>query len=188
MDNENKLPNIRWDWLTGILDFHTTGGYNAMEVPYLVDRATVDLTYTGPLDPSLQGRYLIGSGEQGFLELERHGKMPRGKFVTLTPCFRDEPQVDEYHQLYFQKVELYQNVNVSLRAAWEMMEDAYAGMRGLTDSRAFNIEYTDEGFDLMLHGVEVGSYGKREVNGISWVYGTALAEPRFSTVLRNHGH
>lgn len=186
MDNENKP--IEWSLLMQILQYHQDNGYMGMEVPYLVERATVDLTYTGPLDPALQGRYLIGSGEQGFLELERRGKMPRGKFVTLTPCFRDEPHVDEYHQLYFQKVELYQNVNVSRRAAWEMMEDAYAGMRIFTNSRAFNIEYTDEGFDLMLHGVEVGSYGKREVNGISWVYGTALAEPRFSTVLRNHGH
>lgn len=185
MDNENKP--INWEFLNRVMDYHRANGYTPVEVPWLVERATVDLTYTGPLNAALQGLYLVGSGEQGFLELERKGKMPRGKFVTMTPCFRDEPQVDEYHQLHFQKVELYQNVNVSYQAAWEMMEDAYDGMRTLMGSREFNIIDTDAGFDLMLHGVEVGSYGIREVDGIAWVYGTALAEPRFSTVLRNHG-
>ena len=40
---------------------------------------------------------------------------------------------------------------------------------------------TEEGHDLMLNGIEVGSYGHRSIPGIeTWAYGTGLALPRFS--------
>ena len=42
---------------------------------------------------------------------------------------------------------------------------------------------TKEGYDLMINGIEVGSYGLRMGNGYEWVYGTGLAEPRFSVAI-----
>lgn len=40
---------------------------------------------------------------------------------------------------------------------------------------------TDEGFDLQLGGIEIGSYGKRHHDSFGpWAYGTGLALPRFS--------
>jgi hypothetical protein len=38
---------------------------------------------------------------------------------------------------------------------------------------------TDQGRDLTLDGIEVGSYGYREAGGRKWACGTGLALPRF---------
>jgi len=40
------------------------------------------------------------------------------------------------------------------------------------------------GWDLNLYGQEIGSYGIRKLGGHHWVYGTGLAEPRFSTLVQ----
>jgi hypothetical protein len=42
--------------------------------------------------------------------------------------------------------------------------------------------------DWTLNGVEIGSYGVRQYkNLVKWVYGTGLAEPRFTTA-KNYGN
>lgn len=38
--------------------------------------------------------------------------------------------------------------------------------------------------DIVFRGIELGSYGIREHKYLKWVYGTGLAEPRFSNVLQ----
>ena len=48
---------------------------------------------------------LVASGEQSFMQLIGDSKMDPGKYVTLTPCFRDE-SVDKLHKQYFMKTEL----------------------------------------------------------------------------------
>ena len=43
---------------------------------------------------------------------------------------------------------------------------------------------TDEGYDLEINGIEVGSYGARYHAKIGWwAYGTGLAEPRYTTAM-----
>ncbi len=37
--------------------------------------------------------------------------------------------------------------------------------------------------DIMIKGIEVGSYGYRYIDDFAWVYGTGCAEPRLSQVL-----
>ena len=44
----------------------------------------------------------------------------------------------------------------------------------------FEIVKTEEGLDIELNGIEIGSYGYRSYKDFHWIYGTALAEPRFS--------
>jgi hypothetical protein len=46
--------------------------------------------------------------------------------------------------------------------------------------KAIVVQPTDDCMDLTINGIEVGSYGKREFKNIKWIYGTGLAEPRFS--------
>jgi hypothetical protein len=41
---------------------------------------------------------------------------------------------------------------------------------------------TNIGYDLELNNIELGSYGVRKYGQLHWVYGTGLAEPRFSKV------
>ena len=50
----------------------------------------------------------VGSAEQSFLYLDTIGKLGKGKFVTCTPCFRNDDE-DYFHQKTFMKVELYDN-------------------------------------------------------------------------------
>jgi hypothetical protein len=40
-------------------------------------------------------------------------------------------------------------------------------------------------YDIMLDGIEIGSYGHRTCLFCNWIYGTGLAEPRFSRINRN---
>jgi hypothetical protein len=42
---------------------------------------------------------------------------------------------------------------------------------------------TEDGWDLELLGIEVGSYGIRRIGDVQYMYGTGLAEPRFGQVL-----
>ena len=66
-----------------------------------------------------------------------------------------------------------------------MISDAF-----LTLSRFLGIDdvlgtiSTDEGYDIVLNGIEVGSYGIRQHENLRWIYGTGIAEPRFSTALK----
>lgn len=47
----------------------------------------------------------------------------------------------------------------------------------------------EDTIDVQFDGVEIGSYGFREIKqkdmpDVFWVYGTGLALPRFSTIMR----
>lgn len=43
---------------------------------------------------------------------------------------------------------------------------------------------TDDGFDINYKKYELGSYGIRSCEYLSWIYGTGLAEPRM-TIIKN---
>jgi hypothetical protein len=63
----------------------------------------------------------------------------------------------------------------------QVMQDAKYVLSHLT-RKLIKIEKTKEGSDLTIDGIEIGSYGVRNHKNIIWVYGTGLAEPRFSKV------
>lgn len=63
----------------------------------------------------------------------------------------------------------------------QVMLDAKYALSCFTGKR-INIQKTEIGADLTINGIEIGSYGVRTYNHITWVYGTGLAEPRFSKV------
>ena len=46
-----------------------------------------------------------------------------------------------------------------------------------------DIVKTEEGYDLEVGGIEIGSYGIRKCDYLEWIYGTACAEPRMSVVI-----
>lgn len=117
---------------------------------------------------------LVGSAEQGFLALD----LPPGKYVGVSPCFRDEYPIDLMRRPYFMKVELFvTDPAVTLES---VIYDAESVMMYLGDVMPVRVE-TAEGIDLEIAGVEVGSYGAREVEGFGkWIYGTGLALPRFT--------
>ena len=82
------------------------------------------------------------------------------------------------------KVELYWPKHYG-RDVGDVLRDAatFFGLEGAIPE----IVETDEGWDINVGGIEVGSYGSRSIHDHLWVYGTGLAEPRFSQALRVRG-
>src|SRR5690606_938277 len=124
-------------------------------------------------------------GEQAFVQAMMNGTLGEGRFVALTPCFRNEPVFDEVHQPYFMKVELFDTNAYRGRA----LEIAHEAQRFMTEVSGIipEIIKTDTGYDLEVNGVEVGSYSSHIYGDLHWTCGTGLAEPRF-TYSCNKGH
>ena len=133
--------------------------------------------------------YLVGSAEQGFVQLMLNNLLkPSELYVSAGPCFRNESNLDDLHLQSFFKIELmaYFGDNIQDRHATEgatqkMVDIAYrciSSLPGLTSE--IKIVKTEQGIDLELNGIEIGSYGHRTFRNHNWIYGTGLAEPRFS--------
>lgn len=192
MDTEN---NISWEYLIRTIEYFKSRGYKYIEVPWLVSNEAIRSTFNGPISEVFQNKYVVGSGEQSFVQLQLDGKLPIGKYVTLTPCFRDEIELSDIKQLSFMKVELY-DFRAFYNAKFALMETiklCETWFNKLQDT-AVNIVRTGESeYDINLHGIEIGSYGIRtynktlnEKNECHWIYATGLAEPRFSTVVNKN--
>ena len=170
-------------WLLGVaLTHYQSLGYTYVEAPWRVPAEIADLTCPEPnkRETSSLGSVLVGSAEQGMLDMARSALLPHDTpLVACGPCFRlDEPKTP-YHQDHFMKVELgYRCEDAGPKmVVSKMIRDAQAFMQHYSMSPVEIIE-TPVGFDLEVMGVEVGSYGYRPE--LKWVYGTGIAEPRFS--------
>ena len=172
---------INWGYLSQALSAYQELGYRYVELPWMIPKRYNMITClheSWVMDVEGYGS-LVGSAEQAFLYMNLTGQIPDGKYVGLTPCFRTD-EVDASHSTHFMKVELYESgPHVTLTEAADMMSEAMLMMESLA-GRQLVIEHTTQGADLMMNGVEVGSYGVREHEGHKWAYGTGLAEPRFS--------
>lgn len=163
------MTPIDWSRLARALEFYERRGYKRVEAPWAVEDRFVELTAPYPewrsVVPNLGS--LVGSAEQAFLQLDAQQVIGKGRYVALTPCFRvAEPKVDDLHQRYFMKVELYANDGPLERALDDIMDDAYAFFQQEKPPMArlegvVGDTGVDGCFDFEINGVEVGSYGIR---------------------------
>lgn len=169
---------------------YRTMGYQQVEVPWIVAEQILHLTspITTPhllVKPEGQTKIggLIGSGEQGLLAIREQLKI--GKWMTLTPCFRVEPKYDNLYKQQFIKIELMEVLDPKEgQKDWflkGMISNAVRVMS--TWERDVKLVETKDGFDLQVNEIEVGSYGLRQWGDFHWIYGTGLAEPRFSVAV-----
>jgi len=184
------MNNIDWTLIGKAIQYYTDNKYNYKEVPWMVQKEAINTTIpTGKLPffithPNMPvTKMLVGSAEQSFIQTMLDGNLSKGKYCAATPCFRDDI-IDKWHQLYFFKVELIE-VEPDFKSVFEMMYCAKTFMEELGNCK-IDIIKTNEGYDLKLQGIEVGSYGYRKTNDFSWIYGTGLALPRFSQALNNN--
>jgi len=186
-NSDPKISSSGWQRLTTALEFYENCGYTYSSVPWLVDRHTSILTCpdTGRLMGVPYHGDLVGSAEQGFLELNL--SQSPGSYVALTPCFRDEGrEFGPTHRYTFMKVELFRNDEVDADSLMDVMTSAIQCMQMFLDPEdEANLVTvaTPEGFDINLNGLEVGSYGIRTVPWGKYIYGTGLAEPRFELAM-----
>ncbi len=173
----NIRPRIDWKLLSEAVMFYECFQYTSVEVPWRVDPAIIRVTHGDPINES-DGLALIGSAEQGFIAIR--DKLTPGKYMSVSPCFRTDV-VDDLHQSDFMKIELYRTDECSDEALVGMIDDAFMMMERDIDCQ---IVETHEGFDIMAHAIELGSYGRRQHGDHVWLYGTGLALPRFSQALQ----
>lgn len=181
---------INWLRLAQAVSLYKTFGYEYLAVPWMVKPDITDLTipkHAVPFTVS-RGLDLIGSGEQGFLQMAVDGNLPPGRYVTLTPCFRDERVLDEMHHLWFAKVELIHVLDEeddADEALERMMDEAWDFFTPYLSCHVVQVEDADHlQYDMVTENtpepIELGSYGVRQHGDIRWVYGTGCAEPRLA--------
>ncbi len=166
---------------------------NAREVPlaWMTPHAYVEVTRPAwaPEQPVTEHGYLVASGEQTFLQLAEEDRLPKAEcYIGWTPCFRHET-FDEQHHFAFLKAEAFAWLDETRPEDHQLIEWVERARRVLQDETEGDIcpvPLEDGSWDLELNGVEVGSYGIRALplTGRRYLYGTALAEPRFSFALR----
>lgn len=167
------------------IEFYKDKGYVQIEVPWTVSEAIDDLTKPEDrihMQLKHNGKCLVASGEQGFLYLYCKDYLPLGRYQTVTPCFRYEAY-DGMHMKNFIKNELIitdkvdeENLDKIIKDAKEFF-DKFVGCK---------IEKTNIGYDIVSdNGYELGSYGIRQCSYLKWIYGTGVAEPRLSRVIKS---
>jgi seryl-tRNA synthetase len=176
---------IDYNRLSRSLEYYEKIGYKRVESPWTVTKSISDITKPeGATDWTIleKNKVLVASGEQSFLYMYLKGFLPKGKFQTITPCFRDEP-FDELHTKYFMKNELIITDNISEENLNKIINDAKTFLENELNNK-IDIIQTNIGYDLEINDMEVGSYGIRSSGYLDWIYGTGLAEPR-ATYIKN---
>jgi hypothetical protein len=171
------------------VQFYETKGFSRVEVPWTVTKQVSNITKPqGALDFELKhknNKVLVASAEQGFLYQYLKGFLPKGRFQAITPCFRFE-DFDELHTKYFVKNELIITDEVNLRTLYSTIAYARIFFQQYFKCELETVKTGEHSYDIMYNGDELGSYGIRSCSFLTWVYGTAVAEPRLSSVLKKY--
>lgn len=195
---------INYGLLQEASDYYESIGYPRVESPWLVTEAISNITK--PMSATnyyvtkeYRGDYkkvFVASGEQSFLYLINKGFLPKsGKYHTITPCMRND-SFDDKHSKYFIKLELINYTTdlghkFTLNDVENMVNDALTFFnKHVKNKNGLVLQEQEFSMDLYpmdimydvddYESVEIGSYGSRSCSFCKWVYGTGLAEPRFS--------
>lgn len=167
------------------IEFYEKYGFTRIEAPWMVTEYIDSITRPKgaiPYRVENKKKNFVASGEQSFLYLYLKEYLPKGKFQTVTPCMRND-SFDYTHTKYFLKNELIitdkvdeENLKFVVHRALEFFRNEVFGLMVMT-------EKTEDGYDIVYKDVELGSYGIRECEFLTWIYGTGCAEPRTSRLL-----
>lgn len=183
---------INYQNIQDSIEYFQMNGYKRIETPWTVTDAVSALTKPKDREDwkiSNKNKVLVASAEQGFLYMALKGFLAEGKFQSVSPCFRDEA-FDLTHTKYFIKNELIitEKSYVFDVALEKMVDDAmdFFGRKLVTQKEweegklLIKKKTGDYSYDIEYKGIELGSYGIRETEILTYVYGTACAEPRLS--------
>jgi seryl-tRNA synthetase len=178
---------IDYSLLNSSLEYYQSKGFQRIESPWTVSQYVDELTK--PKDRiSFQLKHnnkcLVASGEQSFLYLYLKDFLPLGQYQTVTPCFRFE-SFDSLHTKYFMKNELIKTDKVDNEELEKVVSISHEFFKTIFSD--CQIVKTEVGYDIEIHGKELGSYGIRKCEFLTWIYGTGCAEPRTSALRRQYG-
>lgn len=177
---------INYNLLNESIKYYDCLDFKRIETPWLVTEAVDSITRPKDVDPFIvpaKKKNLIASGEQAFLYLYLKEYLPKGRFQTVTPCFRND-SFDFTHTKYFMKNELIDTADVSEENLENIVDMALRFFSTLfsVNNKPHKLK-TEQGWDIMIGDYELGSYGIRSCEFLDWIYGTALAEPRTSKLI-----
>jgi len=178
---------VNFEILSRAMLFYQKKGYKYIDVPWAVSKPIADLTRPpGALEFPYRNDMLVASGEQSFLQLIVDGKLPKGKYICVTPCFRDETDITEGSRWFFMKAELINTSDTSIKALIEMFECAQEFFNHYLPTNLLTTGHSS--YDIMSgEAIELGSYGIRNEPATGpWIYGTGCAEPRLSYAIDFH--
>ena len=169
-------------------EYYEKEGFLRIESPWTVSKPISDITK--PVEKQdfkieYNQKVLVASGEQSFLYLYLKQFLPKGRFQTTTPCFRDEI-FDSTHTKYFIKTELIDTKNVTMESLNQITDKCFIFFSKYLKKETLSIDKSD-GYDINYNfsgkQYELGSYGIRNCDFLSWIYGTGCAEPRLSSII-----
>lgn len=177
---------IDWDNIAQAIDAYRTLGYKYVEVPWVVSDAAIKVTLPSDhVAQRCQDGPLVGSAEQSFIQMMLDGTLKPGRYVAASPCFRDD-KPDRWHMRTFFKVELIEYSQMPFSYVDERisrMVTHAADFFWCCGAEEVERVNTEQGIDIELGGIEIGSYGHRQFETHHWVYGTGYADPRFTMAL-----
>ncbi len=194
------IPLIDWNILNQALYYYQLNGYKYIDTPWIIKPEINAITLPQEklkVKLKFEISKTVGSGEQSFIQLIMDKNLPPGKYVTLTPCFRDEKKYDNLHHPCFAKVELLIIPSLEdnlIKHRNSMLTTAQRFFNQYLNNIVVNgydeydgIDWNANELDLLYYNqnkkdIELGSYGIRDLpDGFGKIiYGTGVAEPRFS--------
>lgn len=186
-----NYPLIDWSLIKEACLYYSNLGYQQTEVPWVIPENYSKTTKPHENQSFVQDKAifenqhneLIGSAEQGFIYLLLNKLITYGKFFSVSPCFRFD-NYDETHFPWFIKLELFiypENILNSENILSQTIDESFNFFKLYSIKNPEIIKFSDSLYDINLNKIEVGSYGIRSINSYSYVYGTGLALPRFTS-------
>lgn len=192
---------IDYNLLNKALKYFSKKRFKQVEVPWRVSREAVEATFDSRESFKSDDKFLIGSAEQGFLELYLQNKLTSNQLMSVSPCFRNEEE-DYLHQQEFMKLELIYFINSKIDDIDIMFNSffVYNLFKNFVISfiiKKLKIKSTDivtletndsnsiYSEDILINGIEYGSYGIRQFQDKYYIYGTGIALPRASKILKS---
>lgn len=177
------------------IDYLESKNYELVDAPFYVDKDVSAFTRPEFKNDFHHGNdtshcVYVASGEQSFLQLMKNGELTEGKYITLTPCVRDEyvAEMSDIKLKVFMKLEMISLTNSLDKAKVLLNEMLFEMINFYTDYFNVTILPLDEtNTDLLVNDIEIGSYGIRNYNGQYYVFGTGIALPRFNKVFDKYG-
>jgi seryl-tRNA synthetase len=177
--------NVSLNLIKEAIIFYENKKYTPTTVPMLVDTDVAEMTK--PKDRSHifhNDKTYVGSAENSFIQLWKEKKIQYGKYMGITPCFRDEPILDDLRLRIFLKIELIIIGSDRKEDLFNIIHDAQDFFKTIIELDTDVIKY-DGIYDIECSGYELGSYDIRKmIDGTPYCCGTGIAEPRTSTILK----
>jgi seryl-tRNA synthetase len=183
---------IDYKLLSKAIKYYKKKGFTQIEVPWRVSAEAINATFDSNLSFKAGDKFLIGSAEQGFLELILQNNLKNNMLMSISPCFRNDAE-DELHQQEFVKLELIylskfniSNTDIEYIAFSNFVIDFITKKLKIQRERIQIVQTFENSIyseDILIDGIEYGSYGIRKFKDYNYIYGTGIALPRASIIL-----